>query len=61
MKHSETHVKLMSGELECVREEVIMDPFVNTLRHDVYLVVFRVSVYVQRIEFIASVVQKTMS
>ena len=61
MKHPDTYVKLMSGELECVREEVIMAPFVNTLRHDVYLIVFRVSVYIQRIEFIVSVLQKTVS
>ena len=41
-KHSEKYVKLISGELECIREDVIMASFVNTLRHDVYLVVFRV-------------------
>jgi len=42
MKYPENYVKLMSGELECIREEVIMASFLNTLSHDVYLIVFRV-------------------
>jgi hypothetical protein len=44
MKHPENYVKLLSGEMECVREEVIMASFLNTrtLRHDVYLILFRV-------------------
>jgi hypothetical protein len=36
MKHPAKSVKLVAGELECMRKEVIMASFFNTLRHDVY-------------------------
>jgi len=42
MKHTENYVKLLSGEIEYIQEEVIMASFLNTLRHDVYLIMFRV-------------------
>jgi hypothetical protein len=61
MKHPEMYVKMMSVEQEYIREEVIMASFVNILRHDVYIIAFRVSVYIQRIEFSASRLQQTMN
>jgi hypothetical protein len=37
MKYPKKDVDLMSGELERIREEVIMVSFVNAFRRDVYL------------------------